>query len=119
VTVGISGDLLRIEIVGESFDHRIVACFQEALAAGAMRPNMLTLVDLSGFNGGVDRAAMHAIVDLAPWGSETGRPSRVAYVTKSAWFAAMLKLASVLFPKTAHRQFSDVADAMQWLQLKD
>jgi hypothetical protein len=40
-------------------------------------------------------------------------------VTKSAWFAALLKLVSVLFPKSQHRQFSGVHHAIQWLQERD
>jgi hypothetical protein len=54
-------------------------------------------------------------VQLAPWGSETGRASRVAYITKSAWFSAMMKVTSVLFPQTQHRQFSSAHYALQWL----
>jgi hypothetical protein len=49
-------------------------------------------------------------------GTEAGRASKTAYVTKSAWFSAMLKLTSVLFSKCQHRQFSGVHKAMQWLQ---
>jgi hypothetical protein len=119
VTVGITGDLVRVDVTGETLDSGIVDCFREALAAGAIRPNMVCLVDLSDFTGGVDWAAIHAIAELVPWGSETGRPSRTAYVTKSAWFSAMLKLASVLFPKSQHRQFSGVQKALQWLHAGD
>jgi hypothetical protein len=116
VTVSITGDLMRVDVAGETLDHSIVDCFREAIAAGVVRPNMVCLVDLSNFTGGVDWAAIHAIAELVPWGSESDRPSRTAYVTKSAWFSAMLKLASVLFPKSQHRQFSGVQKALQWLQ---
>ena len=116
VTVSITVDLMRVDVAGETLDNGIVDCFREAIAAGAVRPNMVCLVDLSDFTGGVDWAAIHAIAALVPWGSEAGRPSRTAYVTKSAWFSAMLKLASVLFPKSQHRQFSGVQKALQWLQ---
>jgi hypothetical protein len=119
VTVSITGDLCRVDVAGEALDEGIVDCFREAIAAGAMRPNMVTLVDLSNFNGGVDWAAIHTIAELIPWGSEIGRASRVAYVTKSAWFAALLKLVSVLFPKSEHRQFSGTHHALQWLEGKD
>jgi hypothetical protein len=118
VTLGVTGDLLRIDVAGEQLDNSLVACFREAMAAGAIRPNMLCLVDLSNFNGGIDWSAVHAMADLAPWGTEAGRASKTAYVTKSAWFSAMLKLTSVLFPKSQHRQFSGVHKAMQWLQEK-
>ena len=116
VTLTITGDFMRVDVTGEALDSSIVDCFREALAQGAIRPNMLVLVDLSDFTGGVDWTAIHAIVDLAPWGSEAGRASKVAYVNKSVWFSAMIKLTSVLFPKTQHRQFSGVHHAMQWLQ---
>ncbi len=119
VTLSIDGNFLRVDVAGESLDGSIVDCFREAIAAGAVRANMVTLVDLSNFTGGVEWPAIHAIADLIPWGSEVGRPSRVAYVTKSAWFAALLKLVSVLFPKSQHRQFSGVHNAVQWLRQKD
>jgi hypothetical protein len=54
VTLGVTGDLLRIDVAGEQLDNSLVACFCEAMAAGAIRPNMLCLVDLSNFNGGID-----------------------------------------------------------------
>jgi len=116
VTLTIEGDFLRVDVAGDALDDSIVDCFREAIAAGAMRPNMVTLVDLSDFSGGVEWPAIHAIAALIPWGSESGRASRVAYVTKSAWFAALLKLVSVLFPKSQHRQFSSVNHAVQWLR---
>ena len=116
VSLTITGDFLRVDVTGEALDPGIVGCFREALAQGAIRPNMLVLVDLSDFAGGVDWAAIHAIVDLAPWGSEAGRASKVAYVNKSVLFSAMIKLISVLFPRTQHRQFSGVHHALQWLQ---
>ena len=119
VTLSIDGDFLRVDVAGDGLDDSIVDCFRDAIAAGAVRPNMVTLVDLSNFNGGVEWSAVHTIADLIPWGSELGRASRVAYVTKSAWFAALLKVVSVLFPKSQHRQFSGVHNAIQWLQGKD
>jgi hypothetical protein len=116
VTIGITGDFMRIDVTGEALDNGIVDCFREALAQGVMHANMLVLVDLSSFTGGIDWSAIHAIVTLAPWGTEAGRASRVAYVNKSVWFSAMIKLTSVLFPKTQHRQFSGVHHALQWLE---
>lgn len=115
VTLEITGYFMRIDVTGEALDHGIVDCFRQALAEGVMRPNMLVLVDLSNFAGGIDWAAIHTIVKMAPWGSEAGRASKVAYVNKSAWFSAMIKLTSVLFPKSQHRQFSGVNHALQWL----
>jgi hypothetical protein len=116
VTLAVEGDFLRVEVAGEALDDSIVDCFREAIAEGAVRPNMVTLVDLSDFSGGIEWPAIHKIAGLIPWGSESGRASRVAYVTKSAWFAALLKLVSVLFPKSQHRQFSSVNHAIQWLR---
>ena len=118
VTLTIEGDFLRVDVGGDALDNSIVDCFREAIADGAVRPNMVTLVDLSDFSGGVEWPAIHAIAELIPWGSEIGRASRVAYVTKSAWFAALLKVVSVLFPKSQHRQFSGVNHAIQWLRAR-
>ena len=106
---------MRIDVSGEALDGGIVDLFKQALAEGTMHPNMVTLLDLSSFTGGVDWTAIHAIIELAPWGTGAGRASKVAYVNKSAWFSAMIKLTSVLFPKTEHRQFSSVHHALQWL----
>jgi hypothetical protein len=111
----VEGDILRIDVTGDALDEGIVNCFREAISDGAIRPNMLCLIDLSDFAGRFDWSTIHAIVQLAPWGSEAGRASRVAYVTKSAWFSAMMKVTSVLFPKTQHRQFSSTHRALQWL----
>jgi hypothetical protein len=119
VTLTVEGDFLRVEVAGEALDESIVDCFREAIAAGAVRPNMVTLVDLSNFNGSVDWSAIHAVANLAPWGTGAGRASKVAYVTKSAWFAALLKLVSVVFPKSQHRQFSSINHAIQWLRDTD
>ena len=114
-TIRVEGDVLRIDVTGDSLDEGIVDCFRTALADGAIRLNMLCLIDLSDFAGRFDWSTIHAIVQLAPWGSEAGRESRVAYVTKSAWFSAMMKVTSVLFPRTEHRQFSSAFRALQWL----
>jgi len=116
VSISITGDFMRIDVSGEALDAGIVGLFRDALAEGAMRHNMVVLVDLSDFTGGIDWTAIHAIVKLAPWGTEAGRASKVAYVNKSAWFSAMIKLTSVLFPKTEHRQFSGVRNALHWLR---
>ncbi|WP_395021153.1 STAS/SEC14 domain-containing protein [Dongia sp.] len=116
VTLHVEGEILRIEVAGDALDEGIVGCFQDALAQGVIRPNMLVLVDLSDFAGRFEWSTIHAIVELAPWGSEPGRASRVAYVTKSAWFSAMMKVTSILFPRTQHRQFSSALRALQWLQ---
>jgi hypothetical protein len=116
VTLSATGDFLRVDIVGETLDNGIVECFGKALEEGAVRLNMVTLVDLSNFKGGFDWSAIHAIAGLAPWGTGPEPSPRVAFVTKSVWFAAMLKIASILFPNTEHRDFSSAAKAMRWLQ---
>jgi hypothetical protein len=116
VALSVTGDFLRIDISGEALDSGIVGLFRDALAEGTMRPNMMTLVDLSNFKGGIDWSAIHAIAGLAPWGSGPGPMPRVAFVTRSVWFAAMLKIASILFPKSEHREFSSAANAIRWLQ---
>jgi hypothetical protein len=116
VTLSVTGDFLRIGVVGETLDDGIVECFGRALAEGAVRLNMVTLVDLSNFKGGFDWSSIHAIAGLAPWGSGPGPAPRVAFVTRSVWFATMLKIATILFPNTEHRDFTSVAKAMCWLQ---
>lgn len=116
VTLNVTGDFLRIDIGGETLDNGIVDCFRQALAEGTMRPNMMTLVDLSNFKGGFDWSLIHAIAGLAPWGSGPGPMPRVAFITRSTWFAAMLKIASIIFPKSEHRDFSSAENALRWLQ---
>jgi hypothetical protein len=116
VTLTVTGTFLRIDVSGETLDSGIVGCFRQALAEGVMRPNMMTLVDLSNFKGGIEWSAIHTIAGLVPWGSEPGPAPRVAFVTRSAWFAAMLKIASVLFPKSEHREFASAANAVRWLR---
>jgi hypothetical protein len=115
VKLTVEGQILRIEVTGDALDEGIVECFRNALAEGAISPNMLCLVDVSDFAGRFEWSTIHAIAQLAPWGSEAGRASRVAYITKSAWFSAMMKVTSVLFPQTQHRQFSSAHRALQWL----
>ena len=114
VTLRISGNLICVEIVGEALDYSLVECFREALSCGVVGLNMQSLVDLSHFNGTIDWGVLHAVFDLAPWGTDPG-PARVAYVTRSTWFKALLKLVSVLFPRNQHRQFPDAESAMRWL----
>jgi hypothetical protein len=116
VTLSVTGNFLRVDVVGETLDVGIVECFGKALEEGVVRLNMVTLVDLSNFKGGFDWSSIHAIAGLAPWGSGPGPAPRVAFVTRSVWFAAMLKIASILFPNTEHRDFTSVAKAMRWLQ---
>jgi hypothetical protein len=119
ITIVTSSDLLRIEARGDVEASVLLDCFRETFDAGALQPNMVSLVDISALNGGVDWQVLHEIAAMAPRASRADRSSRTAYVTKSGWFAAMLKLTAVLFPKSQHRQFSDVETAMAWLMSKE
>jgi hypothetical protein len=119
VSIQVVESILRIDISGEPEGEVLTDCFREALAGGVVQMNMPTLVDLTGFIGGVDWAGIRAIAEMAPWGSQDQRPSRVAYVTRNDWFAALLKLVSAIFPKSTHRQFNDVESGLLWLRTPD
>jgi hypothetical protein len=116
VSIEVVENILRVDIAGEPEGDVLTGCFREALAAGLLQLNMPTLVDLTGFIGGVDWAGIRAIAAMAPWGSQGKRPVRVAYITRSEWFAALLKLVSAIFPKSTHRQFNDVEAGLLWLR---
>jgi hypothetical protein len=106
---------MRVTVVGDPPGPDFLECFSEAYEAGALQYNMCTLVDLIRFNGRIDWTAIAAIAKLAPWGEDAKRRSAVAYLTESPWFGALLKLVSLLYPRTQHRQFADEGAALAWL----
>jgi hypothetical protein len=119
VTLRVEDGVLTVTISGDPAGAEMVACFRAAFAADAIAYGTVTLVDLMDFNGKVDWASIRAIGELSPWRGDAARSSRVAYLTESVWFGALLKLVTVMFPKTAHRQFDDRAAALQWLKAQD
>jgi hypothetical protein len=116
VSIQVVQSILRVDISGEPEGDVLTGCFREALTGGLLQMNMPTLVNLTDFIGGVDWAGIRTIAEMAPWGSQGKRPTRVAYITRNDWFAALLKLVSAIFPQSTHRQFNDVESGLRWLQ---
>ncbi|HEY4163713.1 MAG TPA: hypothetical protein VGM59_11665 [Dongiaceae bacterium] len=119
VRIRVIQNILRVDISGEPEGEALTGSFREALAGGLLRMSMPTLVDLTGFIGGVDWTGIRTIAEMAPWGSPDQRPSRVAYVTRNDWFAALLKLVSAIFPQSTHKQFNDVESGLRWPEASD
>ncbi|HVO05045.1 MAG TPA: STAS/SEC14 domain-containing protein [Candidatus Cybelea sp.] len=115
VRLEIADGPLLVTVEGDPPGSYFVDCFREAFGAGAIPGNTGTVVDLTGFNGRVDWSAIRAIGGFAPRSDDPHHRPRVAYVTESAWFNAILKLISVLYPKSTHRRFDDVESAIAWL----
>jgi hypothetical protein len=115
IALSIEDDLLRITVRGDPPTGALLACFREAFDTAALTTRRPTLVDLSAFNGRIDWTSVRQVGSIAPWSKQDGQGSRVAYVTDSLWFTALLKLVKELYPETQHRQFDDVAGATAWL----
>ena len=106
--------ILWVTLEGEPRGDDLRGCFERALATGAITTSMRTLVDLLRFTGAVDWPAIHAIKDMAVWG--TDGQSRVAYLTRDMMFAVLLRALVDFFPKTRHRFFHDRDQALAWLR---
>ena len=78
---------------------------------------MRALADVTRFTGSVDWEAIHAVADMADWGDTEG--SRVAYLVRNDQFAPLIKVLQVLFAKTRHQSFTDLAEAIAWLEARD
>jgi len=116
VSLHVEGGLLHIRILGDAPAGGLADCFREALATGVITDSMPALVDLTRFSGRVDWQSVRQISDLVPWGRDETRSSRVAYLSDSPWFGAILKVAAALYPRTAHRRFDDAPTALEWLR---
>jgi len=108
--------ILRISLEDEPAGDCLVAVFRQGIAAGWIKPSMLTLVDLTRFTGSVDWAAVRAVRTMAPWGSGPAGASRVVYVVRSSLFMTLIEVAIALFAKTQHRIFTNQAEALDWLR---
>jgi hypothetical protein len=114
VVLSLDDDLLYVVVRGDPPNGALLACFREAFETGTLTVRRPTLVDLSAFNGRIDWTSVRQVGAIAPWG-RSGGGSRVAYVTESLWFSALLKLVKELYPESHHRQFGDVQSAAAWL----
>jgi hypothetical protein len=115
VVLSVEGDLLRVTFRGDPHGGALVDCFRDAIDAAALTRRLPTLVDLTAFNGRVDWNAVREVGTITPWNKDGKPGSRVAYVTDSFWFKALLKLVKELYPETQHRQFDDTSSAAAWL----
>lgn len=114
VAAWVDGGILWVQVAGEARGEDLLACIRQSLDDGLLRTGMPTLVDLTGFNGVVDWASIHAIRDLAPWG---GAPApRIAYVARDTWMSMLLKIIRTLFPRARHRLFLGHIAALAWLR---
>lgn len=108
--------ILWVAVEGEPAGDCLVAVFRKGLAAGWIKPSMPALVDLTGFVGSVDWAAIHTINGLAPWGTDPSGAARVAYLVRNSMFGMLIRIMSALFSEAQHRTFRNEADALDWLR---
>ncbi len=116
VTLLIERGLLHVCVAGDPPGGALADCFREAFSSGALVASVPTLVDLSRFTGRVDWASLRQISNLVPWARDTGRSPRVAYLTNSPWFSALLKIVAEFYPRSTHRRFDDAPAALAWLR---
>jgi hypothetical protein len=115
VVLSVEDNLLRLTFHGDPPGGALVGCFRDAIDTAVLTRRLPTLVDLTTFNGRVDWNAVREVGTMTPWNKDGMRDSRVAYVSDSFWFKALLKLVKELYPETQHRQFDDAASAAAWL----
>jgi hypothetical protein len=100
---------------GEPDTPNFNAIFADALDFGRVRGDIAMLVDLGHFTGNVDWPAVQQLRDGIDWNSVTRL--RIAYVVRNQEFAALVKIASVIFADAHHSVFRDEAAAVNWLKL--
>jgi hypothetical protein len=115
VILSVEADLLRVTVRGDPPTGALVDCFRDAIQSAALTARLPTLVDLTSFNGRIDWNAVREVGTITPWSKDEKPGSRVAYVTDSFWFRALLKLVKEFYPQTQHRQFDDARSATAWL----
>lgn len=108
-------DLLWILVEKDATGEDLMKAFKRGLDAGLVGTSMPALVDLARFTGAVDWAAIRAVREMVPWGRGAKGKSRVAYVIRDGQFAALIKIVAVLFPRSTHRVFYKLEDAVAWL----
>jgi len=116
VSVEFSDGILRVSVEGDPPGECLVATFRQGIAAGWITPSMPALIDLSGFIGSVDWAAVREVRSLAPWGTGPSGSSRAAYVVRNSMFGTLILAASALFANARHRAFTNETDALAWLR---
>jgi hypothetical protein len=107
--------ILWIMVEGEASGDNLVSAFRQALDRGVVDLWMPSLVDLTRFTGAVDWAAVRTVREMAAWGRGNKPKSRVAYVLRDQRVVALVKIIAVLFPRSTHRAFYDVAEAGRWI----
>lgn len=108
-------DILWVLVEGEANGEDLVACFRRGLASGMIDSWMPSLVDMSRFTGAVDWAAVRKLREMVSWGRGRRVRSRVAYVLRDRQFGTLVKIVAVLFPRSSHRAFYDLNEAVAWL----
>lgn len=114
ISLKIEDGLLWVSVEREVRGEDLRACFEYALATGAISTSMRTLVDLRRFHGSIDWSAIYAIRDMAEWGADG--MSRVAYVVRHASVGMLFRLIRDLFPRCRHQAFASVDAALDWVR---
>jgi hypothetical protein len=109
-----AGTRLHVMVEQEPAGACLIACFREGLDKGILKPSMHALADVTKFTGSVDWEAVHAVAGMAAWGE--GGESRVAYLVRNDLFEPLIKILRVLFDKSRHQSFTDLAKAVVWLE---
>ncbi len=107
--------VLWVIVEGEASGENLVSAFRQALDQGVVDLWMPSLVDLTRFTGAVDWAAVRTVREMAAWGRGNKPKSRVAYVLRDQRVVVLVKIIAVLFPRSMHRAFYDVAEAARWI----
>jgi hypothetical protein len=115
VVLRIDRGVLHVRITGDPPPNWLVDCFREAFDTGVLHERLPVLVDITGFRGRIDWSSIRRIGELTPWRADGGG-SRVAYLSDSPWFGALLKVTAQIYPRTAHRHFDDAVPALAWLR---
>jgi hypothetical protein len=111
--------ILLVDAVGDPSISEARHALTEGLQQGWVLLHMPSLVDLRHYTGRINWADMRDIATMASWGSGSGKPSRVAYLTRDNWFGMILKLMGSIFPRASHRAFQDRENALEWLREAD
>jgi hypothetical protein len=112
-------EILWVLVENEATGDNLVICFTRGLGRGVVDLASPALVDLTRFTGAVDWAAIRAVKDMAVWGRGARRKTRVAYLVRDGQFAALVKIIAALFPRSSHRAFYRLDEAVAWLLRAD
>jgi hypothetical protein len=112
----IKDDRLFVLVQGEPEGKSLIACVQQGLESGYMRPDMRTLVDFTRFTGPIEWDAVFTVRKMADWGKITPDQSRIAYLVPNDTFGMVLKVVRVLFFNSRHQIFTTPDKAVAWLE---